>query len=550
MEEGLPELVDAPGGPAIRYRGRFLYSDRLPRALPERSALSFISAPKTLVICPSPLLGYGLAALLARMDGNSALLCVEAERALFDLSVKTIDAGVRADPRFTLAFLSGDGALSSGNPDMSRFRKCSRIALSGGYALHRDGYDRLIAVLEAEIGRYWFNRATLAAMGRLWTRNLVANLTALPSSLPLAAVKEAARGKPIALCGAGSSLEGSLSLLARMRGRVFIVAADTALGALSASGIETDAIVCLEAQVHNARDFLGHARLPRFLIADLTSHPAPLRIPNRGLCLVSSAFAPIALLSRMAGRGLLPEELPALGSVGVAALRIALAVRDPSMPVLVSGLDFSFEPGKTHARGTAPHAAALSRSWRLSQSASWNASVRHGTRKIKGIGPSGSLITDPALSGYAGLFRAEAAPFSPCLRDIREKGLDLGIREFPPVEESARALDGPMPSLLPASRSVPGARDVLDFAEGELSSLRSLRDALAGKTAMDEGVLASLLESLDYLYVHFPDGGRLPVLERHFLARVSVEADSFIPRLSRAAESLRASAARTTSART
>jgi hypothetical protein len=539
MDEGLPEIVDGPGGPAVRYRGRFLYSDRHPRALPERSALSFVSLPKTLVVCPSPLLGYGLDVLLGRMEVDSALLCVETDPALFDLSRKTIDENVLGDPRFSLAFLSEDGSLSSGNPDMSRFRKCARIALSGGYALHRASYDRLVAGLEAEIGRYWFNRATLSAMGRLWTRNLIANLTALPRSLPLSAVRDAARGKPIALCGAGASLEGSLGLLARARGRIFIVAVDTALGALTASGIEADAIVCLEAQVHNAKDFLGNASLPGFLIADLTSHPAPLRIPSGGLCLVSSAFAPIALLGRMERSRLIPEGLPALGSLGVAALRIALALRDPSMPILLSGLDFSFERGKTHARGTAPHAAALCRSWRLAPSASWNASVRRGTKKIEGVGSSGPLISDPALSGYAGLFRAEAAPFAPCLRDIRGRGEDLGIAEFPPIMESARSLDAPLPSLPLASHGVPRAEDVLDFAEAELASLRRLREALAGKTAMDEGAFSSLLESLDYLYVHFPDGGRPPVLERHFLARVSVEADSFIPRLSRAVEFLR-----------
>ncbi len=538
MDDGLPELIEAPGGPALRFHGRALYSERDPRSLPERSARSFDARPGTLVVCPSPLLGYGLDSLLSRLDRDSLLLCVEAEPALLELSLRSLPREILDDPRVTVSALHPDGSLGGRLPDLSRVRRAALLPLSGGYALHRGLYDAFVASLQSEMRRRLSNRATLTAMGRLWTRNLVRNIPLLARARPLAELQEAARGKPIALLGAGPSLEAAFGPVARAGRGAFVVVVDTALSALMGAGVVPDAVVCLEAQVHNAADFIGNACLPCPLVADLTSHSAPLRFARNGLHFVASDFAPLALLSRMRAAGLLPEELPPLGSVGVAALRIALAIGDPSMPVTVAGLDFSFERGKTHARGSAPHAAALSSSWRLAESSAWRASVRPGTRAFADPRSGKSLIEDPALSGYAALFRMEAEAFSSGLRDMRSQGADLGLRRPSPGEDPFLPLGSPR-GVLPLSAVAAPDRSVLkDFVEGELDAVARLRRGLSGEAPLSEEELRSSLAAEDYLYVHFPDGGGDPIMERHFLARVSVEADSFIPRLERAAAAL------------
>jgi hypothetical protein len=441
---------------------------------------------------------------------------------------------LKTDPRLQFRFLTGGFRAEELLPDPGRFRKCLSIALSGGGDLHAGLYERVCRALDGRISLFWRNRATIQAMGRLWTRNLVANASRIRDSLPLAELKERAAGRALAVAGAGPSLERALEFFKAERGGLYLVAVDTALPSLRAAGISPDAAVCLEAQVHNVKDFIGAGR-DFCLIADIASHPAALREAGGELALVSTRFAPLKIFDRMEAAGIMPEPLPALGSVGVAAARIGLALRDPGYPLLVTGLDFSFRRGESHARGSPARIGFFAARDRLSADPAWTAAMRPGCLKVEG---RPGLYSDPALSGYAELFKDEAGAFKEAIRDIRCGGLDLGLAEWKPEAAALSGL-GRAIGALPLRGFGQGpdslARACADFLARELESLRRLRACLSGDARPQEGEVEELLKASDYLYLHYPDAPRGPRMERDFLARVAIEADSFIPRFERSA---------------
>jgi hypothetical protein len=540
MDKELPEILKASGGLFVRFRGRDLYSRQAPRSLPERSAAALVIPPASLILCASPLLGYGLDILLERMDSSSALLCAEAEPCLLELAATSIPVQVRNDPRFRLLGIDDRGRpLSDIGPSLP-YRRCILIELTGGSALHREAYRSLASTLQTEIHRFWANRATSQAMGRLWARNLIANIPRLAESAPLAALQEAARGRALIVCGAGPSLETALPLIRDRRQELFILAVDTALSTLGAMGIRPDAAVCLEAQVVNLRDFIGCAPLPFPLVADLVSHPGALRLARSGFHLISSEFSPLGILERLEGAGLRPETFPPLGSVGVAALRIGLALRDPQRPLMVSGLDFSFPPGKTHARGSAPLAGRNMCRWRLGRDAGWEAGLRPGVFRLeagKEIGRA-SILSDPALSGYAALAAEEAKPFRDALRDMRSSGMDLGIDAPPVGMDPLSPLPSPIASLPIKGSATADKGAVHDFLSSEKRILLRLRAALDGRSPLSPEDLGRSLDECDYLYMHFPDAAAGARRDLSFLRRVAVEADSFLVRIQRSMDAL------------
>ncbi|MDR1862282.1 MAG: hypothetical protein LBQ67_00010 [Treponema sp.] len=90
MPPETPQELPARRGLSVFYRGKTLLSRIDPAALAERTAGELPVNDRVLYFCPSPLYGYGLDVLLARLGKNSAVLCVEEDGQLFDLSLKAM----------------------------------------------------------------------------------------------------------------------------------------------------------------------------------------------------------------------------------------------------------------------------------------------------------------------------------------------------------------------------------------------------------------------------------------------------------------------------
>jgi hypothetical protein len=540
MSEGIPpEVIQTPGGFSVRYLDSWLYSRKEPRALPEKSALSFSLPPRSLILACSPLLGYGLEILLSRLPSDCGLLCLETDPLLYRLSLDSLPAAVTDDPRFIYRLARKGADLVGSVPRIREYRRVLSLPLSGGYALNQQLYAALHDCLRDEISVLWRNKATLNRFGRMWVRNLIDNLPALAASKGLSELAARVGNRAVLVAGAGPSLEGTLAWLPPRRGEFFVLAVDTALQAFLSAGMRPDALVCLEGQAHNLKDFIGAAgsRIP--LVADSIAHPDSFRVLGGDIYAVSSSFADCALLRRMEDSGLLPAPLPPLGSVGVAALWIGLRLNGDATPLYLTGLDFSYPLGKIHARGTPSHKSLLAGMTRLSRDPWVESSLRDGVLKAASI-DGRTLITDPVMASYAQLARSELRAAKAPVIDMRGSGLDLGIQPLP-VQDEPPEHPGGAPH--PGADSAPGgseggeaepdaerARRFADFALAEEARAAELKSLLSGERRMDEPRLRELLGECDYLYLHFADQEGSESFTESALRRISVEARSAVCR--------------------
>jgi Protein of unknown function DUF115 len=534
-----PLVFETPGGLSVRYRGRLLYSGRDPAKLPRRVAGTCDRGPSRLLLVPSPLLWYGVPELLAAMGEGSAVLCVEADPALFSLARSRMPEQLRADGRLVFLELSSTEGTIAAASAMGDFRSCSLVPLSGGESLNASLYRAVADSLGDFFESGWRNRAALMTLGPRWASNILDNLAALTAIDPSPPPRFPGA---VVVCGAGPSLESALPFVAEgaSSGRLGVVACDTALGSLLASGIEPDLVVCLEAQAYNLGDFTCAGSRPLALAADLSSHPATFRAVRgpKHLSFVRITRSPfldrVEAALRSAGIPFL--ELPPLGSVGVHAFRLARLLSDG--PILAAGLDFSFETGKTHARGCP---SLLAEEGRLDRLTRWPAqfAVSFRDRNIRldpaeaGSGDAGlRLLTDPILLSYAALLSdtASAGASGPGLYDIRGRGPSIGMRRV--TLDRARALVEASPLKGPPGASSRGcgpaaggpqpdsAAAIASFLRGEAARLEGLRKALRGGTKVPREELSRLVAEVDYLYWGFPDQRRAGDLAQDFLNRL------------------------------
>ena len=525
--------VQTPGGQSILYRGRYLYSSRDPARSPCEAVKRAELLPESLVICVSPALGYGLESLLRKLPEKSFVLAIEHDESLRELSASSIPDGVRRDSRFRLATTDAVSRLSDIIGDLPGypFRRCVRIDLSGGSRLNPDFYDSFFARADSLISTFWKNRMTLMHLGRTYARNLFMNANLLPSSLP---IEPGSCDKPILVAGAGPSLERTLDFARDYRDRVFLLAVDTALVALRAASLVPDAVVLVESQFWISRAFIGFSTSKIPVFADMTARTEAVIATGGPVHFFHTPYADSAFLARFASSTLAPLVIPRLGSVGLVALHLARHIAGKGLPVFFTGLDFSWGSGLTHARGTSPAIAAHLGSTRLAPPNGNPAGL--ADRDMRVSGKDGAVVrTDPVLSLYADLCR-QLFSGDPGIFDLGESGLVTGCRRISTLEAGA-IVDGmrrsghQKGSLDGAHPSRPSRAQVRAFIEGEVKMLSKLREIFTGNAEDGKERLPALLEALDYLYLHFPDGHKGWRDEQNFLNRVRVETEYFLKTL-------------------
>ena len=526
-----PLLVQTDGGPTARWKGISLYPSDNPIEYARRRARVFSPLPRSLVFVPSVGLGHGLAELLGSLPEGCAVLCVEAHQEIMRLAM---EQGLPRDPRLTVVRADNVEAVESvlEGLGIGRFRRVTQVSLNGGYRLAAGMYERCRRRLEERLRLHWQNRLTLIALGSLQVRNILSNLPLVASAGDFSALST---GAPVVVAGAGPSLEGCIPLLARLRPRYVLISADTALPVLAAHGLAPDIVVALEAQAANLQDFVA-ARAPRALLAsDLSSYPVVNRMFPGRLFFFSSCFAPLRIFDRLRESGLLPVVFPAFGSVGVAAVHAALAVA--ASDVYLAGLDFSFPGSATHARGAPSHLVMLERSTRLrpvGQDAFQALAARSLIRVTDKNGAA--VMTDRVLQSYRDTLAARLSGAPGRAFDIGLLGLDLGARRVAAgeMEERIGALSTGAALEVDTGRGFQ-ADSLGRFVTAEKSILREastrLRDA--ARTAAIPSDCRSLLEQVDYVWLHFPDEGELDRPERSFLARAAIAAAWYADRLDR-----------------
>ena len=547
-----PVELPARRGFSISYQGKTLLSRIDPVTQGERVAAEIPLKEETLYFCPSPLYGYGLVAFLGRLPKNSAVLCVEADGKLFEISQKALGelsgANARGENLRPFALLKTTQpeklcAFVRETWGQRRFRRLEEIRLGGGWQLFPGLYESLAHTLRQEMAVEWGNAMTLIRLGRLYARNFIRNLAFLPGGENITALNFGR--SPVLVLGAGPSLDSILNGLSRARAsgqRSFkIVCVDTCLPALHERSIQPDLAVILESQHWNLRDFSGAQGRKIDAAIDLSALPASARVLGGKRFFFATPWTELALFKRLQEAGLLPETFIPLGSVGLSAA--ALALRISSGPVLTGGIDFSYTLDSYHARSTPGHLSLERTQSRTTSLINAAAAFKDGT--FTALSKTGQTVrSDPSMRKYRNLFEQEFGG-NPRILDIAGSGLPLGIKTIT-ASEAFAILNGSMDA---ANGSASGGAShnggqtdkrekLAAFVLREMETLNTLRETLSGESPLEPARLEELLDSADYLWAHFPEcagtggqktGGRRPAAtDLSFLKRVRTEIEPFL----------------------
>ena len=538
-----PLLVNASGDfsdvKIIQYKNRFLYS----KYNPYRTILSLIQNATFLegsiiVVC-SPCLWYGLEELMAKLPESCKVIAIQDDSFLLDIARQHFPKRYRSS--VSLYGTDNLSELDSFVRNLVRggnYRRAVRIDLSAGVQLNSPLYNAVFSGIQEITASFWMNRITLVKMGRLFSKNIFQNLMTSGNGVQLSDVCRTV-SKPIIVCGAGESLDATPE---KVFEHSFVIAVDAALISLLRRNIRVDAVVSLESQYVIQKAYIGVQDFQDgiILFADITSRPSVVRsIANRTVWFASE-YADTAFLTNLKKEGIIEEFIQPLGSVGLAATLIALKLRSSQeLPVFVTGLDFSYSMGLTHALGTPAHESRLSCSARLSPIENYNAAFAPGVFELKDKCGK-KMLTGKSMKGYADNFYSSFRNV-PNLYDIGKSGIPLGIPyvsadslSFMNNSGSADALEEKL--SLPADKA--RKEKILHFYKDEEISLQTIKDLLInGDKSLFRNQQITLTEQLEellkereYLYLHFPDGYRLST-ELSFLKRIRAETDFFLKQI-------------------
>ena len=578
MEVTIPEkpcLVTTERGFSVSYHKRFLYSKYDPSRAIEAAIDSLQILPGTLILAVSPVLWLGLDSLLKKLPENSFVLGIEGEKTLHDFATEALSA-LRAKAQteeqcarvtllpfeqneYIVNVLTGERAQNSSAsencssiPHISHFRRAVLLEMSAGTQFHKELYQKLATLSQNAIASFWKNRITLTKMGRLYSRNLFKNLSNLPSSADFTPFAHRI-AEPIFVFGAGESIEKLLCTVPKeLIEKGFVIAVDAAGPALQSHGIKIDAVVALEGQLAIEKAYIGSCAKNSLLIADCTSRPEVTRHAQT-VTYIASKYTDASFFKNLSTQDYFPPLVPPLGSVGLTAVFIAITLRENgNIPVFVSGLDFSFSLGRTHAKNTPAHILRLASSNRFTPPENYAAAFKNGAKKI--IGKNGTeVFTDTALENYAKSFVDMFGDIQN-VYDCASQGLALGLPELSTEKLSAYLESIPCSTrksnwLESAAVYSPKAKETIRaFLETEEKALNRIKELLmygqdvASCSCSLDDELHQLISAREYLFLHFPDGYKCDTASISFLKRIRGQIDFFLKDIKQSLKTLGMSA--------
>ncbi len=526
MKQEEPELVTTGSSFTVKYKGKFLYSSKNPIGNVLRLVSNLTIRDRTLIFVPGAGLGYGLKELLEKLPPDCYILCVEADQKLMDLFLRAGTLPRLTDKRLVLMRTAAPDALLKSLTDIGvhNFRRVQMVVLCAAYKLWTPLYNSMRDLLENRIKTYWQNKITTIFMGRLMVKNYFSNLPRMVRARDISRLKT---DLPVVVAGAGPSLDRAVETIKKLRPRVCILAADTALNNLLGHGITPDYILSLEAQFINMEDFIPNSRFDIPLLCDLSVTPQLLR-RFENIYFFASEFHELKLFTHLKEFGLLPSTIPPLGSVGIAAVYCALTIT--SGPVVLAGLDFGYPGNKTHAKHTYFHNIILTRGSRLRTGEQINFQAIAGRPLLTvNAGNGKPLLTDLVLFSYAENLRQLAALHPRRMFVISPEGVDCGVKRY-----TAESAISDVVPVMSAAVSAWREEDlfctpnrILEFLRAQevlLTNALGVVDNLLKHAAEDRGELTpeefEALQAVDYTYFHLAHKTTLPCYTKSLLHHV------------------------------
>ncbi|WP_253674997.1 6-hydroxymethylpterin diphosphokinase MptE-like protein [Treponema sp. OMZ 305] len=572
-----PLLIQTDRGFSVLYRNKYLYSKYNPQAAITTQIASLQIPDSTLILCLSPVLGYGLKELAEKLPPSSYILALECDQVLMRFSLDHYDFSPFAQQRFS--YIRTDSVAEVLKKiealPLFPFKKCIALSFSGGVQLNQTFYDEVRLYADEVISRFWKNRITLMHLGRNYAHNTFRNLLSLARSLAKSSARPMRESltrspenslagspawglpstksnfrlltgderirKPLLIAGAGPSLDTVRDFIIKNRNSFFLLAVDAAAAALLPD-IQPDAIVLVESQYWIDSAFIGLHKYGIPIFADLTASPRALQACGGNVYFFCTEYARLKYLERLY-QTLHPLTLPPMGSVGLTAIQLALALTAPHLPILHTGLDFAWQNGLTHATGSSPAKKLFAEITRTESP--YKLSVSTGMQRISGKRGL-SYWTTPVLSGYTELYRHTFAGNERVI-DIGTEGCFLNGRQADMTEaeriltdvgksninadstaigtgcSQTNAADSFFDSVCESDTANERYEALCGYLAGEAEALTVLNDHLQGKRSISEHMMEQLFAERDYLYSHFPDAARGYSLDLGFLKRAGIE---------------------------
>lgn len=537
-----PCLAQTPQGFTVSYNDRFLYSKYNPSRVIIQTIQNIQPISGTLFLCNSPALEYGLAELSKKLTENCFMLLCEADPLLYEFEVSNTKnipqnaAFITPEELQNLPFIlqKNSYTFSDGTPlpPAGTFRRVVRLDFSAGVQFHSEYYEQVYQAAVASIKTFWVNTITLTRFGRRYSKNFFSNLKKLAQTTPIQNYIGQIE-KPILVLGAGESLNKTLKDIMSLRNNFFILCADTALQPSIKHHIVPDGVFIEEAQSVISKAFLGALRRDFHIFAGLSSIPLLTKLYNpKQISYFTTLYTNATFIDSLSTQNLLPPQNQPMGSVGLTAVYYALKFRKTeNVPIFVSGLDFSYSEGITHARGTMAHAQRLFITNRLSPiqnyAASYSTSAICFTDKAEN-----KMVATPALQGYANLFN-NLFSSEQNLYDAGNSGIKLTIPSKSIFDVNSFECKSNTICLQKTNscKNIINQTELESFFTTEHKTLETLRDILSGKeklpTNEQEAKIKELAIPREYLYLHFPDGHSFSYT-KPFLNRLRAEIDFFL----------------------
>lgn len=525
-----PRLVNAGQGSmclsTVEYKSRFLYSKYNPKRAIQEIIGKMNFLPETLIVACSPCLWYGLDELRKKLPTDCTIIALESQEKLFELAEKNCpDGSIRlfsTKDKLTIDSFMRE-LVSHG-----KTRRSVRIDFSAGIQFDKDDYDFTSAGIQEIITSFWQNRITLVKFGKLFSRNVLKNLPELAANLQLEDVEKTV-DKPIIVCGAGETLDLIPDEILESD-CFFKICVDAALSPLIQKGAKIDAVCAMESQIAIDKAYIGlkGKKIPMFL--DICSRKETSENLSGPKIYFASRYAPCNFLTTLEDKSIITNLVDPMGSVGLAATYIALKLRrDNSVPVYISGMDFSFTAGRTHARGTMAHKALLEKSGRTIPAENYDSSFSQNAFAVEGKNGK-KVFTSRIMEIYANQF---VTMFSKAenVFDMTDQGISLKLPHAipsiaPEKKERINFEHKKMSGRKEIIRQyISIERDMLSMAKDLLSNGEKSQYYDREKSLSIQ--IEEILKPRDYLYLHFPDGHSFSMSES-FLKRIRAEIDTFL----------------------
>lgn len=545
------QKIETKNGFTVLYKNRYLYSRFDAKKNSERLVQSLETKDESLFFIFSPLLGHGLDLLFEKISGDSFVLAIETDPLLYTFSLQNINKKLLEKKNFLYLFLeekmTGVKTLLEKIDHLVQseegyaFRRLVPLELSSTF-IQKEFQNTCTQYIDLYINQFWRNRITLVKLGRLYAKNIFQNLALLSQA---ETIKSATIEKPILVLGAGPSLEENIATIQTFQKHFFIIAVDTALAYLHKQKIGIDLCLVMEPQLINQKAFLAVKNTKIPLLADLCSYPATQKILNGPLSFFFSEYASLQFLQNLEKNSGI-QKYRALGSVGLVAVETALKLRKKNTAIFFTGLDFSYQLGKTHTKETPSHLARLFEATRLKPAEN----IGLVENKI-----GDGLYTNPALENYARLFddlyAEENELYMLSEISIIRKIKKISVRDFKTwIENKTGQTDSSQRDSIEKNEKIESRffetntiektkrkNALIDFLENEIKKLSVLSSFLESikpeqtSSQLDENLQKEVrkkLLGLEYLYIHFPEAYKKPDIHFSFISGLKGEISFFL----------------------